>query len=324
MLALKRTEISRIASTDFAISIAEDFRLESGDRLPDAIIQLRRYGRADAEPIVVCGGISAGRDVAGADGWWRGLVAEGGAVDLHRHAVLGFDFAPLTDAHVRITPVDQGRLVRSALDTLGIGRLKGWIGASYGGIVGLSFAALAPERLRRLCVISAAHEPAPLAQAWRGVQRRVLEFAAAQGKPDEGLALARQLAMISYRSGEEFSERFAPGLDGEGRSALDRYLIARGHAYAQAMAPQRWRSLSEAIDRGLIDPTAVAAPLTLIASASDQLVPLSLVRDLAVRAPCVEAFHVIESPYGHDAFLKEDAQLAPLLRAFVERCDERA
>jgi homoserine O-acetyltransferase len=321
MAALKHADAAPCRSEDFTVPVADGFRLESGDLLPDATLQLRWFGAWTSAPIIVCGGISAGRDVAGMGGWWRGLVAEGGAVDLLREGVLGFDFAPLADVHVRLSPCDQARLVLAGLDALGIRRLKAWIGASYGGIVGLSFATLAPERLRRLCVISAAHEPAPLAQAWRGVQRRVLEFAAEHGAPEAGLSLARQLAMITYRSGEEFSERFAPGLDGEGRSAVDRYLIARGDAYAQAMAPQRWRSLSEAIDRGLIDPAAVAAPLTLIASASDQLVPLSLERDLAARAPCVEAFHVIESPYGHDAFLKEDAQLAPWLRAFLERDD---
>jgi homoserine O-acetyltransferase len=208
------------------------------------------------------------------------------------------------------------------LDALGVSQLEAWIGASYGGIVGLSFAALASPRLRRLCVISAAHEPAALAQAWRGVQRRVLAFAAAQGKLEEGLALARQLAMITYRSGEEFSERFPPGLDGEGCSALDRYLIARGEAYAETTAPRRWRSLSEAIDRGVVDPETIAVPLTLIASASDHLVPLPLMQGLAARAPRVRALHVIDSVYGHDAFLKEEAQLTPLLRSFLEQGDE--
>jgi len=151
------------------------------------------------------------------------------------------------------------------------------------------------------------------------MQRRVLEFAAARGEAAEGLALARQLAMITYRSGEEFGERFAPGVDGEGCSELDRYLIARGKAYSEAMAPQRWLSLSEAIDRGEIAPSAIATPLTAIASATDQLVPHDLMREQADAAPHCEAFCAIQSVYGHDAFLKEAAQIGPLLRSFLDK-----
>jgi homoserine O-acetyltransferase len=304
---------------DIVVPLLKPFTLDSGDLLGDDVIRLRRYGAADLTPIVICGGISAGRFVAGESGWWRDVVGEGGAVDLDRYGVLAFDFAPLGDARVRISPHDQARLVLAALDWLGVAKLRAWIGSSYGGIVGLSFAAIAPERIGRLCCISAAHRPAPLAQAWRGVQRRVLEFAAARGEPEEGLALARQLAMITYRSAEEFSQRFAPGLGGDGCSELDRYLIARGAAYSETMAPQRWLSLSEAIDRGEIAPGAIQAPLTLIASATDQLAPLAVLQELAQAAPQCEGLHVIQSLYGHDAFLKEADQLTPLLRAFLDK-----
>jgi homoserine O-acetyltransferase len=304
---------------DLIVPLPKPFRLESGDVLPDDVIRLRRYGAADPTPIVVCGGISAGRFVAGENGWWRDLVGEGAAIDLARYGVLAFDFAPLGDARVRISPHDQARLALAALDNLGVTKLRAWIGASYGGIVGLSLAALAPDRLGRLCCISAAHRPAPLAQAWRGVQRRVLEFAATRGDAEEGLALARQLAMITYRSGEEFAERFPAGLDDDGRSALDRYLIARGDAYRETMAPQRWLSLSEAIDRGFVEPASIATPLTLIASESDQLATLEIMRELAQAAPRCETFCTMPSLYGHDAFLKETEQLTPLLRAFLDK-----
>ncbi len=200
--------------------------------------------------VIALGGISSGRILCGAGGWWGDIVGKGAAIDLERYCALGFDFAPGGDQRVRISPDDQARLIEIALGQLGIDRVHALVGASYGGMVGLALAQRAPHLLQRLCVISATHEPAPLASAWRGVQRRIVEFAIAEDKPAEGLSLARQLAMITYRSSAEFEQRFARNLDEGGRSDLDAYLVARGEAYIDVMAPRRWLSLSE-IDRPL-------------------------------------------------------------------------
>jgi len=303
---------------DVSVAIPGDFRLQSGVALPDAQVRLRRHGRAEAPVVIASGGISANRAVAGEQGWWCDVVARGGGVDLDRFQVLGFDFSPNDDQRLAITPADQARLLVIALDALGIERLHGFIGASYGGMVGLALAALAPERVARLCVISAAHQPASLAAGWRGVQRRIVEYALAHGEPAEGLALARQLAMITYRSADEFAARFARTLDADGRSDLDRYLVSRGAAYVDRMAPQRWLSLSEAIDRCWVTPEAVNTPTTLVGCPTDQLVPISEMRALATRLPQLAAFHELPSLYGHDAFLKEPARLSAILSNFLE------
>src|SRR5262249_24609467 len=161
--------------------------------IPDPHIRIRRYGRRNAPPILVMGGISAGRKLSGPDGWWNDIVGTNQAIDLQIHSALGLDFAPAFDDRVQISPTDQARLIVKALDHLGIDKLHALVGASYGGMVGLALGALAPERVSQLCIISAAHRPAPLASAWRGVQRRMVEFAIEQGEPQQGLALARQL-----------------------------------------------------------------------------------------------------------------------------------
>lgn len=268
--------------------------------------------------VIVLGGISATRRLCGPEGWWGEIVGPGAAIDTDKFCALGLDFAPNGDERVRISPADQARLIALALDQLGIERAHALVGASYGGMVGMALAQHAPKRLGRLCVISAAHEPAALGSAWRGVQRRIVEFSQAHGETEGGLALARQLAMITYRSAEEIQARFDRRLGDDHGSELDRYLIARGEAFSAAMPARRWLSLSEAIDRTLVDPAAVSTPTTLVACSSDQLAPLAQMEDLSRRLPRLTAFHVLNSIYGHDAFLKESAQISQLLRHFLD------
>ncbi|HVK81154.1 MAG TPA: homoserine O-succinyltransferase [Verrucomicrobiae bacterium] len=303
---------------DVFVAVPGDFRLETGDALPDAQVRLRRYGCADGPVVIVSGGISSGRFVAGADGWWSEHIGPGKAIDLDTYCVFGFDFAPVEDHRVRLSPRDQARLIATSLDALGIGVIEAWVGSSYGGSVGLNFAAYAPARVKRLCVLCAAHKPAALARGWRGVQRRVVEFAIAQGDINQGLALARQLAMITYRSADEFETRFEDGLlDDAGRSGLDRYLIARGEAYIDAMAPQRWLSLSESIDRCVVAPEEISAPVTLVACPTDQIAPLDAVEELGRRVRTLAALRTLPSLYGHDSFLKEPERVGAILREFL-------
>lgn len=315
MLALKQETRETTRGEDFRIDVPSDFRCESGDVLPDAQLRVRVYGDLRRPVVVVAGGISSGRCL---DEWWGDQVGEGAAIDLTRYCAIGFDFSPTEDQRVRLSPLDQARLVGIALDALGVERVFAWVGASYGAMVGLAFASDTPERIERLCAISAAHKPAVLARGWRGVQRRVVEFALAQGAAEEGLSLARQLAMITYRSAEEFDERFPGSVGADGRSDLDHYLVSRGDAYVSAMAPQRWLALSESIDRLNVEPSKVRAALTLAACPTDQIAPIELIEDLSREVPNLHALHALPSLYGHDAFLKEPAQVAAIITSCLE------
>jgi homoserine O-acetyltransferase len=124
---------------DVSAPIPLGFRLASGDVLGDEAVLMRLHGAPRGPVVAVLGGISAGRRVAGEDGWWKMLVRRGGPVDLERFCVLGFNFAPLGDRRVRIAPDDQARLIELALAHLGVARLHAFVGASYGGMVGASF-----------------------------------------------------------------------------------------------------------------------------------------------------------------------------------------
>ncbi len=303
---------------DHTLRAPAPFRLDSGDSLAAPTVRVRLHGPASAPKVLALGGISATRRLGGADGWWGDIVGPGAAIDTNRFCALGIDFAPDEDELLRISPTDQARLIEITLDELGIGQVHAMVGASYGGMVGLALGQIAPRRLKRLCVISAAHQASPLGAAWRGVQRRIVEFAQAHGETSAGLSLARQLAMITYRSADEFEARFDRKLGPDNSSDLDRYLASRGEAFCAAMPPKRWLSLSGAIDRAAIDPSAVHVPTTLIACTSDQLAPLSQMEELSRRLPKLAAFHVLTSLYGHDAFLKESAQISRALRRFLD------
>ena len=304
-MASQQWPIDEAPGRDVRAVIPEDFRLESGERLTAAEVVGRIHG-ADAGPlVVVAGGISSGRFAAG---WWSWAVRAGGPVDLDRARVLAFDFAPGKDEPgVTITTTDQARLLGLLLDTIDAPRLDGFVGASYGGCVGLAFAAALPQRIGRLVVISAAHRSHPAATAWRGVQRRLLAFARDCGREAEGVALARELAMVTYRTADEFALRFAPTPPrraGEPYPVCD-YLIARGAAYAEATSAARWITLSDSLDRHAVAPGAVRCPLTVVGFTSDRLAPIEDSRELAARAP--NLIRLVEAPsiFGHDAFLKE-------------------
>lgn len=273
---------------------------------------------ADGAPVVVMmGGISGDRFPClrgdNSPGWWRGLAGPGQAIDPARHRILGFDFAADETGRFAPSTADQARVLAAALDDFGIERAALVVGASYGGMVALAFAEHFPDRVERIGVISADASPHPYSTAGRELQRRVVLLGLEQGKGDEALAIARGMAMTSYRSREEFAGRFAGGIDGADPltcSAPGAYLRARGAAYRAVMSPGRFLSLSASIDRHRCDPDAIQTPATLIGATTDLLVPPEQMRALSERLAGPVTLHLSPSPWGHDMFLKEPEVLA--------------
>lgn len=322
--------------------------LEHGGVLTRPRIAFELQGPAGAPLLVVQGGISAGRHVTASagdpsPGWWQEVVGPGRAIDTDRWRVLAFDYLggngdssgprhatrhDPEDAAVpadgvgrqafpTISTLDQARALACLLDHLDEGPLAAFVGASYGGMVGLAFAAIAPHRLRRLIVLSAAHRPHPQATAWRSLQRNIVAMAKRRGCVHEGMALARGLAMITYRTAEELAQRFdaSPTRDAAGqlRFPVESYLEARGQRFAEIFDPDAFWTLSQSIDLHRVTPQAITVPTVLVAVHSDQLVPPELIRQLATELPRAE-LHCIASLFGHDAFLKETQHIGALLQ----------
>jgi homoserine O-acetyltransferase len=311
-----------LIGTDITAPLPADFRLQSGMKLEQDVVA-RLYGPKDAPVVVAAGGISAGRVLFAkedatdtAPGWWEGVAGPGEALDLNRYRVLSIEFAPrLPASHIyTITTHDQARLVKLLLDQINVDKIYSFIGASYGAMIGLAFAELYPDAVERLCVISAAHRAHPMATAFRGLQRRLLKFGAENGKPAEGISLARQLAMTTYRSDAEFSERFdgpPPAIAGD-NYVVCQYLRARGDAYA-ATDVNRWISMSDSLDRHRVDPSKIKARVFLAAVPTDRLVPYGDMKLLA-EALSDSVFIDFPSLYGHDAFLKEIKLVSDIVR----------
>ena len=297
--------IDEAPGRDVRAAIPGDFRLESGQRLEATELVGRLYGPDGAPLVVVAGGISSGRFAAR---WWSWAVRPGGPIDLNRVRVLAFDLLPGKDEPgVTITTADQARLLALLLDGIGEPCIDAFVGASYGGCIGLALAAAHPLRVGQLVVISAAHRAHPAATAWRGVQRRLLAFARDCGREAEGIALARELAMTTYRTPDEFGLRFAstpPEAAGDPYPVCD-YLIARGADYPDVTGSDRWISLSDSLDRHQVQPEIIRCPLTVIGFTSDRLIPIEDSRELAERAPNLRRLIEAPSVFGHDAFLKE-------------------
>ena len=283
------------------------------------------WGREGAPVVAVLGGISANRFVArdgeGRPGWWSALVREEGGVDLSSFSVLGIDFAADPSGRTAPTTADQGKVIGAAMERLGIARLHAIVGASYGGMVALAFAEADPDRVRRIAAISAGACAHPFATAMRELQRRVVALGLRQGDAKEALSIARGLAMLTYRTPEEFVQRFSPGLaDGDclGTSAPGEYLRARGEQFLSVMSPERFLSLSASLDRHFVDPARIATPTLIVGTTSDRLVPPVQLESLHERLAGHTSIHLFPSLYGHDMFLKEADLLAPLVKTFLE------
>lgn len=277
-------------------------------------------GPADAPLLVVLGGISANRRITGEGAWWPGFVGEGGGADPTSHRLLGIDFIADARGDTGPSTFDQAKALVAALDTVGVERAS-LVGASYGGMVGLSLAQHFPDRVDRLVVISAAADAHPAATALRELQRRTVALGIETGAAAEALSIARGLAMLSYRTPEEFAERFTGGLSEEAPLAVTDpgvYLRARGEAFQSVMSPQRFLSLSASIDRHRVEPEKIATPVLLIGAESDQLVPPVQMRALAARLARAVELHLRPSLYGHDMFLKEAEAMTALARPFLQ------
>jgi len=318
------------------------FELESGASLPELTIAYRHDGPGprDAAQVLVVHALTGSADAA-AD-WWAPLIGPGRAIDTDRLGVLCANLlggcygstgptsrnpvtgAPYGSAFPDVTTRDQARAQWLLLDALGIERLDMVAGGSLGGMVVLEIGALRPTSVRSLLPIAAPMATGPLAMAWNHIQKQLI---ARLG--DEGMALARQLAMTTYRSEVDFDERFGRNREADGTLSIVSYLEYQGTKLVDRFDRETYRVLAGAMDshdvarrRGdvvsALGPLGSAgARLTGVGIGGDILYGPGQVRRLveaADRAGLRTAYREIRSTKGHDAFLVEWPQMTDLIR----------
>lgn len=285
------------------------------------VLRYEISGAASAPLLLVAGGISAHRHVRAnacdeTAGWWESQSGEGAFLHPERSRVIGFEWLGADGTlDAVIDPADQADAFALALDALGIARVDAFVGASYGAMVALQFAARHAGRVGRVVAIGGAHRAHPWSSALRAVQRRAVVLGALQCDERHGLALARQLAMLSYRTPAEFDARFAAcRVAGDHvRADAEDYLEHCAEAWLERATATGFLRLSESIDLQCVDPRDVRVPLTVVAVRQDLLVPVDDLRALARRAGGACELHVIDSRYGHDAFLKEPEAIGAIV-----------
>src|SRR6478752_2146526 len=139
---------------------------------------------------------------------------------------------------------DQARAQWRLLDALGIERLDLVVGGSLGGMVALEVALARPEAVRNVMPIAAPAATGPMAIAWNHLQIQLIDRLGL-----DGLALARQLAMTTYRSESDFEERFGRDVEADGRPSIVSYLDHQGRKLVERFDPATYRILAGAMDR---------------------------------------------------------------------------
>lgn len=299
-----------------------------------ALLRYERSGAVDAPLVVVLGGISAHAHVAAtaADptpGWWDTQVGPGRSIDTDHYQVVAVDWLGESGSAsgAPVTTHDQAEALAQLLDTVGVETVHAVIGASYGGMVALAFGERHGDRTRQLVVFSAAHESTPMSTGLRALQRRIVTLGIESGRAGEALAIARALAMTTYRSADEFAARFSPVVPDDSAGGVhfevERYLMHHGTTFAARFDAHRYLALSLSADLHRVVPERITRPTVLVAAEGDTLVPRAQLEALARRLGGPSSLTTIATQVGHDAFLAEPTQVGRILTAALCQGDAR-
>jgi homoserine O-acetyltransferase len=232
-------------------------------------------------------------------------------------------------------------------DHLGVGRWLTVIGGSMGGMQVIEWAVMFPERVRSFVSLASCMASSAWQIAWSAVGRTALAldpnwrggdyYDAAPGEgPHKGLAIARSIAQITYRSDAVFRDRFDRDLVDPldafrmwDRFQIESYLDYHGVKLVRRFDANSYLVLNKAMDlhdigrgRGGIDAAAsrIRARSLVVSISSDTLYPPYQqhdLRDALQRAGLSCEYHSIDSPQGHDGFLLEFDHIAPLISDFL-------
>lgn len=345
---------------------ARPFRLDSGEVLERLTLRFALYGqlnRARDNAILVCHALSGSARIGD---WWPEMLGSKGTFDTDRYCVIGINVIgscngstgpsslnprtsqPYGQDFPLISIADMVRAQALLVDALEVKRLQAVVGGSIGGMQALQWAVDFPERVAN-CLAIGAGPLSAMGLALNHLQRQAIrndpQWRDGDYDPDHqpvaGLALARALAVCSYKSPELFSERFArrPDRSGEdpcaslpGRYDVAGYLDYQGTSFTRRFDANSYLVLSKAMDtfdlaRGYSCEASalrlIQARVLLVGISSDWLFPATDILALTgrmQRAGIEASYRELKSAHGHDGFLADADSLARLVAPyFVEQ-----
>ena len=249
-----------------------------------------------------------------------------------------------------VTVRDMVRVQRRLLDHLGVASLLTVTGGSMGGMQALQWAVSYPEMVRSVIAIATTHRHSAQQIAFNEVARQAImgdpgwksgDYSPSEG-PRLGLAVARMVGHITYLSevgmeqkfGRRLRNREAYGYDFSLDFEVESYLRYQGKSFVERFDANSLLYLTKALDYFDLsegrDSLSEAfrdsrALFLLLAFSSDWLYPAHQLKEVAqaIRRTGNDATYcVINSDYGHDAFLLEYQTQEPLVRSFLERAAE--
>ncbi|GAA2854326.1 homoserine O-acetyltransferase MetX [Microbacterium arabinogalactanolyticum] len=351
-----------------------DLRTESGQHLPVMRLAWESWGELNAARdnavliLHALTGDSHVRGEAGAGhptaGWWDSVVGPGAAIDTDRWFVIApnmlggcqgstgpASIAPdgreWASRFPYLTIRDQVAAQIRLADELGIETWAAVIGGSMGGMHALEWAVMEPQRVERLAVLSSPPVTTADQLALNFVQLETVRmdprfaggeyYDAALGEgPHRGLALARRMALLNYRSPIELNQRFQRSwqsgvspLGHGGRFAVESYLDFHGNKFTRRFDANSYITVVEAMnshdigrDRGGVEEAlhTVTAKSLVIGIDTDRLFPVDGQQRIARSIPNLiddEAI-VLASDFGHDGFLIETDEVGMHLQRLLD------
>ena len=310
----------------------DSFELESGEVLRDVEQAYYLDGSLNQEKdnlIVIFHALTGSADAVG--DWWRTVLGPDGTVDLSRYAVLCVNLVgscygstgphdPARRPFPLVTTRDLARLTHAVLEDLGVQRVRLATGGSLGGMVSLEWAATFPTLTDKTVVFAAPAVHTAAAIGWSHIQKRMIEAAG-----DRGLEIARMVAMMTYRTGHEFEQRFGRQRNPDGTYSVGGYLDRHGQKLLSRFDVNSYLTLVDTMDshdvgrgRGGIEAAlgGIADRLVGVGIPGDVLYP----EDDVLRwvEPIGATYRQIRSIRGHDAFLLEPDQVGAIITEALE------
>ncbi len=333
-----------------SLDLQGGFALELGGKLASLEVGYRTWGSLDgdgANAVVVCHALTGSAD---ADLWWTRMFGPGRALDPDKDFVvctniLGSCYGttgptsvdpgtgkPYLGAFPAVTVRDMVRVQHAAVSSLGVKRVRMVIGGSLGGMQALEWALMYPDVVESLAFIASTARHSAWCIGLSEAQRAAIyaDPRWCQGRydladpPSAGLAVARMMAMLSYRSQASFEMRFGRRAQTEDLFAIESYLRYQGQQLVDRFDPATYVALTRAMDthdvsrgRGDVDDVlrSIRQPVLVVSIDSDVLYWPWEQREVANLVPNAH-LAVMDSPHGHDSFLIDVDRVSDIVADF--------